>query len=300
MRYPSGFLKQLREDGHVPSQVMGLVGRGFGFLISTSLFLAVSGVFKLYFAFLLYGIPPKWNLLVATFFVIFSVYGTNKLTDLKEDEINNPERVRYIRRLARTIRYGSILSFAAALILGILSGPEAVLVLVFPVITGFVYSVRILPGRRRLKDVTVVKNLIIAGTWAGGTALLPLAAGSVESLKVLLVYYFFFIKSLINTVLFDVRDVEGDRLSGVETIPVRFGLAKSRTLLLVLNSTLIPWLLMAAQLGYFREYLSVLLFSILNGYAYILYFTRRIRSGKALDLWVDGEWIYTVALALLS
>ncbi len=287
--------------GDILSQVIGLVDRGLGFLISTSLFLAGSGVFKLYFSFLLYGTEPTWNLLAATFFIVFTVYGLNKLTDLREDGINNPERVRYVIRLEKVLKYGVMISLVLALILGALSGIRAVLVLIFPMVAGVLYSIRLLPGRPRLKDVTGVKNLIIASTWANGTAFLPyITTGGMLSLKVFLVYYFFFTKSMINTMLFDVRDIEGDRINGVKTIPVTLGLEKSRILLLLLNSTLIPWFIVSYHFGYFLDYTPVLLFAILNGYAYILYFSGTAhRLGKLLDLWVDGEWFYTLPLAML-
>jgi len=283
------------------SLAVGLVERGFSFLISTSLFLAASGVFKLYLSFMLYGTEARWNLLAATFSLVFAVYGANKLTDIKEDEINNPERVAHVKRVGKVLKYGVVLSFVLSLFLGALSGLKAVLVLSFPVVAGILYSVRLFPGWPRLKDITGVKNLVIATTWANGTAFLPyIAAGDIEPTEVFLVYYFFFMKSMINTILFDVRDIEGDRINGINTIPVKLGLEGSRTLLLLLNSTFIPWLIVVYHFGYFLDYLPVLLFAILNGYTYIVYFSRRCcHPGKVLDVWVDGEWFYTLPLAML-
>ncbi len=273
----------------------------FNFLISTSIFLALSGVFKLCFSFLLYGVQPRWNLLAATFFIVFSVYGINKLTDIKEDEINNPERVSYVKRFEKALKYAVIVSLFLAVLLSAMTSPFAVLVILFPIVAGALYSIRLLPGYPRLKDITGVKNLIIAATWANGTAFLPyLIANGISFQKVFLVYYFFFMKSMINTILFDVRDIEGDSVNGIQTIPVRLGLKKSRAMLLVLNSTFIPWLLAAYSFGYFDRYFPVLVFAILNGYAYILYFSHRdYKPGKLLDIWVDGEWFYTLPLAML-
>jgi len=278
-----------------------LVGGLFNFLVSTSVFLAASGVFKLYFSFLLYGVQPRWNLLASTFFIVFSVYGINKLTDIKEDEINNPERVSYVKRVAKALKYAVIMSLFLAVLLSALTSPFAVLVILFPIVAGALYSIRLLPGYPRLKDITGVKNLIIAATWANGTAFLPyLVASGISFQKVFLIYYFFFMKSMINTILFDVRDIEGDSINGIQTIPVRLGLEKSRAMLLILNSTFILWLLAAHSFGYFERYLPVLVFAVLNGYAYILYFSRRgYKPGKLLDIWVDGEWFYTLPLAML-
>nr|WP_240910784.1 UbiA family prenyltransferase [Thermococcus sp. MAR1] len=287
--------------GNAVSSGFGLVLSLFNFLISTSVFLAVSGVFKLCLSFLLYGVAPRWNLLAATFLLVFSVYGINKLTDIKEDEVNNPERVGYVKRVAKALKYAVVLSLVLAVLLSALTSPLAVLVVLFPIVAGALYSIRLFPGYPRLKDITGVKNLIIAVTWANGTAFLPyLVASGVALQKVALIYYFFFMKSLINTILFDVRDIEGDRINGIQTIPVKLGLENSRALLLLLNSTFIPWIVVAHSLGYFGKYLPALVFAILNGYAYILYFARKnYRPGKVLDIWVDGEWFYTLPLAMV-
>ena len=279
----------------------GLAGAVFAFMVSTSLFLAASGVFKLYLSFILYGVEPRWNLLAATFLLVFSVYGINKLTDMEEDEINNPERVSYIKRIEGIFRHAILVSLLLAIFLSALTSLWAVLVVLFPIAAGVLYSIRLSPNYPRLKDVTGVKNTIIATTWANGTAFLPyLVAGNVALSKVALIYYFFFMKSMINTILFDVRDIEGDRVNGIRTIPVKLGFRKSKALLIALNSTFLLWLALAYHLGYFGRYLPVLIFSILNGYAYILHFARECyKPGKSLDVWVDGEWLYTLPLALI-
>jgi 4-hydroxybenzoate polyprenyltransferase len=94
------------------------------------------------------------------------------------------------------------------------------------------------------------------------------------------------------------RDIEGDRTSGVRTIPVVFGRHKTKNLLLILNSTLIPWLAFSYRSGFFHQYLLVLILAIAYGYWYILHFCREgLKIGKSLDLLVDGEWIPVVILS---
>jgi|Deesub1362B_J571_1020462.scaffolds.fasta_scaffold00007_56 4-hydroxybenzoate polyprenyltransferase len=303
-RYVSGYYKNLE----IPTlllrkfkKVYDIAYSVLAFLIATSLFLAISGTFKLYLSFMLYGTEPRVNLLLTTFFLVFSVYGINKLTDLKEDEINNPERVKYIKKVVRIFKYSILLSFILAIILSALTSFWAILVVMFPIFSGVLYSIRVSPRYPRLKDITGVKNLIIALTWANGTTFLPyLTLTHVDGLKVALIYYFFFMKSIINTMLFDLRDIEGDRANGIKTVPVKLGFEKSKALLLALNTTFIPWFFIGYHFGYFTEYSLVLIFSILNGYWYILHFSKKGKKiGKEIDLIVDGEWLYTVPLALM-
>ena len=262
------------------------------FLISTSLFLAISGSLKVLFFCLLFN-TFVLNIVLATFLIIFSTYGLNKLTDIKEDAINAPERAKIIKKIEPVFKFSLVFSFILSLLLGFSVNVLTLPVLLFPLFSGTLYSVKFSKNLPRLKDILGVKNITIALTWAVGSTLLPaICLLEKEIMQILLIFYFFFLKSLINAVLFDIRDIEGDRISGVRTMPVVFGRKKTKNLLLILNSTLIPWLAISYLSGFFYQYLPVLIFAIAYGYWYIIHFCKEgVKIGKSLDLLVDGEWI---------
>jgi len=269
------------------------------FLISSSIFISINGALKVLFASLLIGVFAP-NLILASFFSVYSVYSLNKLTDMKEDAINNPDRVKVIAGRERIFATSVFSSFVITFILGFMHDFCCVFILFFPLFCGIIYSVRILPSLPRLKDITGVKNLIISISWGVGSSLLPATClQERQPLQVAFLFYFFATKSFVNSLLFDVRDIEGDRINGVRTIPVVIGREKAKKLMLSLNSTLLIWLILSFYLGFFRKYLPVLAFSIAYGYWYILHFSRKREIGKSLDLLVDGEWMPTVLLALL-
>jgi len=248
-----------------------------------------------YFAFLLYGIPHNYCLLASSFLLTFAIYSHNKLTDLEEDAVNVPERAGFIEENKKTVIITLSAAYVAALLLAFLINPFAIVIILFPIFCGLVYSIKI--AGFRLKDITGIKNVVVSLPWAVIGAFLPAAVYLDELILIPLVFYFFFVKLIINTVLFDVRDIEGDRLAGVKTVPSVIGRERTQTLLLVLNSTFIPWLLLTYCWGFFHQYLLVFAFIILYGYWYILYFCSREKIGKSLDLLVDGEWIPVAALA---
>ena len=273
----------------------------FSFLVSTSLFLAINGALKLYFSFKLYNVQYVPSLLIATFLMIFGVYGINKLTDLKEDLINTPERANLILKIRKVFKFLIILSFASSLILGLMVSVLTIPVLLAPLFAGILYSIRFSPNLPRLKDITAVKNIIIALSWGFGAALLPAICYPKELIVILLIFYFFTLRSFINSVLFDVRDVEGDSRSKILTIPVTIGVKNTEKLLLILNSTFVPWLIAAYYLNLFTEHvLAVLAFAIVYSFAYILYFCNSKKIGKKLDLLVDGEWILLISLLFIG
>ncbi|MBE0515802.1 MAG: UbiA family prenyltransferase [Methanophagales archaeon] len=259
--------------------------------------MAINGALKLLFSCLLFN-TFTLTIILAIFLATYGVYGLNKLTDLKEDIINAPERARLIKKIAPVFKLSVLFAFILSLLLGFLVNLLTLPILLLPLFSGTLYSVKFSKNLPRLKDMLGVKNMTIALTWAVTMALLPVfCLVEKDIVLIITIFYFFFLKSLINTILFDVRDIEGDRTSGVRTIPVVWGRQKTKNLLLILNSTLIPWLAFSYHSGFFHHYLVVLIFAIGYGYWYILQFCKLEKIGESLDVLVDGEWIPVVILA---
>ena len=275
-----------------------LLDKFISFLTISSLFIAINATLVAYISFLLYGVSVDLGLLLAAFFVTFTVYALNKLTDLKEDAINMPGRAGFIEKNKHCLICAVIASFIAALFISFSKSPFAVFIVLFPFCIGVVYSVKI--SNFRLKDITGVKNIVVALSWAVMEAFLPLAVSAPTFILTILIFYFIFTKILISATVFDVRDIEGDRLNNVRTIPVVLGREKTKNLLLILNSTLLAWLVLSYLLGFFHRYILVLIFSIIYGYGYIIHFCRdEVKAGKSLELFGDGEWIPVVILCLV-
>ena len=259
--------------------------------MASSIFLSVSGVLMLYFSFTILELTPNPFLLAAMFFVIYSVYSLNRVTDQEEDAVNMPERSALVQGNEKILLILASVAYIVALFLGWLASPFAALILLVPIVLGIAYSKDIFSifGIPRLKDILFVKSFVVALSWAACGALLP--ALYLESLtKLWFVFPFFFIKMFINTVLFDVRDVNGDTLNGVNTVPVVIGVSWTKRLLLTLQTLLTVWT--ALFLDLFNDYSLILIASMVYGYLYILYFcTENTRNKTLIDILVDGEWI---------
>lgn len=271
------------------------------FLMSTSIFLAISGSFKVIFSGLLFNIFNMY-MPILTFLITFAVYGLNKLTDLKEDTINNPDRAKTIRKIEFVFKLTVGLSFILSMALGFFVDFLTIPVLIFPLFLGTLYSLKLSKNLPRLKEIRGVKNLTIALSWSVVSTFLPVIyILEKKEVLIILIFYLFFTKSLINSILFDIRDIEGDRKSNIRTIPIFLGKDKTKKLLLILNSTFIPWLIIANHAGFFHGYFLVLLFLIFYGYWYIWHFSREIsKIGKSMDLFVDGEFIIIAIFALVT
>ena len=260
------------------------------FLSVSSLFIGGTGFFKTYISYLLLAMKPNLFICLAVFLVSFSVYTLDKIADLDKDVASMPTRARFLEGKKDLAIAYSALAYLLSIIIVFLGRPISSSLLLVPMAANIVYGTRLIPGVPRLKDIPVMKNAIVALSWAIVTVLIPVTYQSLPSLGpthslVFVVIYFMFIKTFIDTVLYDIRDEAGDRINNVRTIPVIIGLENTTKVLLILNSTLLlglPW---------FEGLTRLLVLSlVIYGCAYILYFRER-RDPLFLDLCVEGEWM---------
>lgn len=265
------------------------VERLLAFLAVTSLFIGGTGFFKTYMASLLLGTEPSMLICCAVFLVSFSVYTLDKLVDLERDVSNMPARKRFLYSRRRIFLGLALSAYIAASLIMFYVRPAALPLVFVPVIANAFYGMRVLPQLPRLKDIPVMKNIVVGSAWALVTVLIPVMCSGCGG-PWLLVLYFIFIKTFIDTVLYDIRDVAGDRISGVRTMPVILGETPTVLLLLLLNTTMLPVSLLLPGDGG-----AIALALTLYGYAYIAYLRRR-RNPVVLDLLVEGEWMMACAV----
>lgn len=261
--------------------------------VSTSSFLSLNAAIVAAFSFLLYGIAVQPAILAISFLATFSVYNMNRTTDVAEDSINRSEAP-FKGTVLNLV--SSIVSLVLCFILSFWVGLKTVSVIAVSFIASIAYSVKLMPSFPRLKEIVGLKSIIVAFSWGFTGAFLPATTHPVDSIERLLVFAYLFIQLFVNTVLCDVRDMHGDRASGIITLPIALGLNKVRILLLAVNSLLLPLIFYCVVHGYFLVYLPALLFGVAYGYFIILVFSIGKRNRLLVDLAVDGEWMPLLAI----
>ncbi len=261
----------------------------FSWLKINSIFAGLTISCMLFVAFQLEGFCSI-QALYASFFSVVAVYNLNKLTDLQEDTVNVPERARFVSYHRVGMILGIIACSCGALVCASWVSLSATLIVAAALSIGVLYSVKV--PVFRLKGVPIVKNATVAGTCVAGAVLMPSAEFYYGANIVLLVAFFVFFKTFINTLLFDVRDINGDTQSGNRTIPVILGLPRTRNLLFLLNSALVVWLTICYVEGFFMNRFLILVLSVFYGYWYIHHLSKKgSKLKKAAELLVEGEWI---------
>jgi 4-hydroxybenzoate polyprenyltransferase len=134
-----------------------------------------------------------------------------------------------------------VLGSAILLAWPILSGQSLLLPWLLAAAAGFQFYSRPLPGFSiRLKDLPGIKSFFVPAFIATILVIWPiLQTGEKFSWSDLIIFIWCFLVLGINSLVFDLRDIAGDRLHGTPTIPVRLGGRLTSLLLLALGASMV-------------------------------------------------------------
>jgi 4-hydroxybenzoate polyprenyltransferase len=264
-------------------------------LVYSSLYLSFAGAAMVWISCVLQGLAFDPTAAAIAVLVTFSIYNLNRKTDESEDAINHAERYAFTKKYGKFLFYSAIAAYGVALLLSIIQGFDSLLITAIPLIGGVVYSIPLLPTRTgfiRLKEIPVMKSLIVAIAWAVPPALLPIChAGLHADLSTAVVGIFYFSLVFINTVVFDMRDVEGDTASGVRTIPVILGMRTTKIVLTVLNVCFGAAIVYGGLAFMGLPVTLMLIASVVYAQWYILSFHRLCTEKILCELLADGQFI---------
>jgi 4-hydroxybenzoate polyprenyltransferase len=192
-------------------------------------------------------------------FLMAFVYLFNKWTDIDEDQINvkggpiDPAK-------KNRVLYGSLLFLTCPLFF---LYHNRYLLLIYFIVAGigllYSYKVAIFGRPFRFKDKFLVKNLSSAVMWASPPAFVPAALrGAVWPLDIVSFIVVFFIVVPIE-IVWDVRDIEGDKRFGIKTIPNVLGIQWTKIICIALFC--IPGFFML-KFSFFKSSLIALSISI--------------------------------------
>jgi 4-hydroxybenzoate polyprenyltransferase len=209
------------------------------FIMFSSTYVAIAAAGMVYTSCFIQGIDYRAAIIGIMTLVAFSIYNLNRKTDEEEDEINHKERFVFTKTFEKPLFYAAIFAYTIALGISVLYGIQTFLVAIIPLISGILYSIPIMPASwhyHRLKEIPVIKNLVVAVAWALPLSLLPVYITSTSpDWSTAITALFFFNYVFIASILPDIRDREGDALTHVMTIPVTIGVKRTLALLTVIN-----------------------------------------------------------------
>ncbi|HEC76139.1 MAG TPA: hypothetical protein ENI33_02625 [Thermoplasmatales archaeon] len=261
--------------------------------IFSTINVALSCVGVMYISFSFFDISPPLYLLLSGFLATFSIYSLNMVTDVKEDIMNQPQRLELISH-KKIVYMLFISSYFLSLLLAYMVKPICVLILLIPLFVGIIYSIEI--RNFRLKKVFLGKNISISFSWAIEASLLPFIFYE-NNIYFIAVFSFIFLKGMVNTILFDLRDVKGDSVANIKTVPNIIGKKKTIMILFILNTLLLIWIYLF--LNEFSSLLLILILWVAYGYAYLLFFCYKNPPRIFYSILIDDEWLLWMFIIML-
>ena len=278
----------------------------FDFIVHSSIYIAFGGACLVYASCLLFGVEPKIELMSIMFLTIYAIYNFGRITDKAEDEINVPDRfvvfTIYEVYLTASIPVSALIAILLAYYMG---GIKLTLAVLIPLILIVVYGVKWIPESisryRRLKEIPVVKNMMISLAWAWIATLLPVAyyahLGSTITLWIVFVFIFWF--TFIGSVIFDLRDIEGDKIEGIVTIPISLGFYRTIIFLIILNAFLGAFIILSTFNGWLPAF-AYMLIGMTIYYYICMWLMTKMDKRFICDVLIDGDLFVITALVFLG
>ncbi|RDI72196.1 UbiA family prenyltransferase [Halopelagius longus] len=187
--------------------------------------------------------------------VTFAVYTSDRIADADTDAVSNPRQAAFVRRHRDELYVLASLAYGLAVALSVLGGPVALAITLLPGAFWVLYASDWVPESglpfHRLKEVLLVNSAVVAFAWAATLTFLPLAfADAAFTPTAAVVFAYFFLATFVNAEIPNVRDVEGDAAIGVSTLPVVFGVRRTRQALYGVNLAVVALAGYAAFSGY--------------------------------------------------
>ncbi len=284
--------------------------RALGFLTRTNLYVALGAAALAFANMQLLGLTfAPLYLLIAGMYA-FAMHTLNRLAEHEAGKLNDPLRTEFYQRY-RGILLGSALAGAAGVVaLSFSLGLVPLVVVTLMVVMGGLYQIDLVSGTRvntlkyrRLKDIPTSKTLVVPLAWAAITLLLPAVSmgvplpwweiGALSCITFLIVF--------MRSALLDIRDIQGDRMVGKETIPIVIGTQRTLHLLIAMTAVVGLWFVAAPISGW----LASIHASFVIGVAYIgvceyLITRQRIVRGFLSESLIDGAFLLFGGIALLT
>ncbi|PCR90087.1 prenyltransferase [Natrinema ejinorense] len=261
-------------------------------LVHSNLFISLATVSVAVTTVLLADLPLEPVPLFIVFAATMFVYTVNRFTDLEEDEQNVPKRAAFTKRYGRFWLTLGIVLYVAAIGVGVALGLAGVVYMLLPLVVVFLYSVG------GVKQRFLVKNLVVGFAWGA----IPLGVGyyyaRLLAHEILFLFAYITIMITIAAVIFDVKDIQGDRAEGIPTIPNRYGPRRTRLLSLVATVAVAAVVVVLVGLGTLsQEFLVVL---AMNAYVCLyIPFATPDRGPLYYGFVVDGEHVFLAAVVVV-
>jgi (E)-4-hydroxy-3-methyl-but-2-enyl pyrophosphate reductase len=286
-----------------------LIRSSFRFMVRSNLFVALGSAMLCYANARLMGISLGWLPYAISFCYILSVHLISRVTDIADFARDDSGTLSRQAKRGRLMLKLAIAGAAGALILAGSQGAAPLGIMTLLIGLGMIYRIdfpgKLLPlGLKRLslRLIPASKDLFMALGWSVVTVIFPLYIKQMPLLTpaFFLAFTSTFLLVTVRSLLFDVRDIQGDLIVGRETLPTLIGTGRSKVLLYSLTTLQALVIALGAWTGWLSGFGWVMLAVSAYIYGYLQLFDRGILQGELpVEVTGDTQFILAGTLALL-
>jgi len=232
---------------------------------------------------------------------LWAMHLLNHFTDLKATNLTEPAKVRFYKRHICLFIILGLIGLFLSLIL-VFNNLWAFLFMIFMVISGLIYNLKVPLLRRRLRDIPGSKTIMVPLAWGCLGTVFPLILNYTSLLpRSLLVFFYITSIAFIRTMTLDLLDLQGDQMVGRATLPIILGERLAIKVLYLTTIGIIIMTFLCVLLNIFPKvglaYGIVLIFF----FYYLLKIGRRdIAPGIISEATMDGQLIFMGIISLLG
>jgi len=278
------------------------------FFIGSCTYVGLGAASMSYACTVLLGIQPRLSFSLIAALFIFSMQVLNHFANKEAVALNEPARAKFYEKKQPLFVGLGAAGAVASFILGFILSKSIFFCIFLASLFGIFYRLEIIPKSlskiiryRSLEQIPGSKEIFYSIAWAVSTALIPFLSTNksfIPSLTVAIAFAFSI--AFIRAVVLDIRDIQGDRILGKETIPIAIGKEQTKTILIILTSSVAVLLLVSSLLGWTTTLGYYLLPCVAYAFGYQYLFQKRIVSeGLLLETIADFNFIFTGIIAFV-
>ncbi len=251
--------------------------------------LSLGGVSIAFVASVLLGIQATPGFFLIIYLAFQAIYLFNRYKEFPGDYLTNPERTRHLNgsyaKIPWAVFFCLLIFFAILIYFGKI---PALIFSSFTVSLGFLYSISLkkITGR-----VPGFKGIFVSVCWSTLVVFLILYYDQPLSWPVILLTVFVFLRWMVNTTVFDVKDLADDQRKKLRTLAVVLG--KEKLLVFLKAVTIVS--ILPVVLGVCFKILPPASLILLFTVPYAFYYLKRVRQEKpnsfTYNVLIDGEFI---------
>ncbi|TVM00092.1 MAG: 4-hydroxy-3-methylbut-2-enyl diphosphate reductase [Candidatus Brocadia sp. WS118] len=261
------------------------------FFVRSCMYAGLGAASLSYASAVLLGIQPRFSFCLIAALFIFSIQVLNRFSNMDSVALNEPASATFYERKQTLFISLGITGVVVSFILGFLLSKSIFFCIFLAGLFGIFYRLEIIPKSlskiiryRSLEQIPGSKEIFYSIAWVVSTALIPFLGVNKSFMPSLVIASAFaFSLPFVRAVVLDIRDIQGDRILGKETIPIAIGKERTKTILIIITAlvavlmSVSPWLGWVTTLGYYL--LPCVAYA--SGYQYL--FQKRIVSEGLLS-----------------